>query len=373
MAVHEIRIPQMGEGLREVLVVELLKKPGDPVQRDEPIYSMETDKAAMEVESPHEGVLAEWLVKEGDVLEIGALIARIETTDGETATEGSPARETAAPASAPVIPPRTRAYGREKGLSDAELRQIPAASGKLMPADIDTWLGTPATAPEGTGSAEYTDRKLSPQQRTFLYRLRRSANVVPAVAKRTMPWSSVPAAAEAFAARGGGLEPTSFQTFAFCAARALREHPRFRSIFVGEDTVREYEHANLGIAVGTTEGYLSTAVVHSADSLDYTTFVTDLQASIAECRAGVDQADESTQFYLTYMHPSYEIIDAIPVLVAPAAAILFVGAPFEQAGVPTVNLVLVFDHRLIQGLEAAEFLKTLVETVARIEELTQNG
>jgi pyruvate/2-oxoglutarate dehydrogenase complex dihydrolipoamide acyltransferase (E2) component len=104
------------------------------------------------------------------------------------------------------------------------------------------------------------------------------------------------------------------------------------------------------------------AVVPGADALTFSEFVTASKANIAVARGGTDQATESTQLLLTYMGP-YEIIDAVPVLVAPAAAVLFIGSPFEQSGRQMVNLVLTFDHRLVHGVEAAEFLRTVVKTI----------
>jgi len=66
---------------------------------------------------------------------------------------------------------------------------------------------------------------------------------------------------------------------------------------------------------------------------------------------------------------AHGILDATPVLVAPAIAALFIGATYEQSGKTLANLGLTFDHRLINGVAGAEFLKTIVETVAQIEEL----
>ena len=83
MPTKSICIPQMGEGLREARIVALLKQPGELVKRDEPIYQMETDKAIMDVESPYEGTLKEWVAKIDDILPIGAEIAKMETTDEE--------------------------------------------------------------------------------------------------------------------------------------------------------------------------------------------------------------------------------------------------------------------------------------------------
>ena len=68
MAVIDVFIPQMGEGLQEVCIVGFQKRPGDVVRRDEPLYSMETDKAAMEVESPEVQrypIQIEWVINQG--------------------------------------------------------------------------------------------------------------------------------------------------------------------------------------------------------------------------------------------------------------------------------------------------------------------
>src|SRR5438105_2457957 len=89
MAIVDIKIPQMGEGLTEVRLLQLLKSPGDLVARDEILYTMETDKATLEVESPETGKLTEWLAAEGDVLPIGAAVARIDQTSPRSSDDGA--------------------------------------------------------------------------------------------------------------------------------------------------------------------------------------------------------------------------------------------------------------------------------------------
>src|SRR5213079_2141015 len=84
MAIVEIRIPQLGEGLQEARLIRFLKQPGDAVARDEPIYEMETDKAVMEIESPTAGILEAWDAAEDDVLPIGAVIGRIDSDGAPT-------------------------------------------------------------------------------------------------------------------------------------------------------------------------------------------------------------------------------------------------------------------------------------------------
>src|SRR3954470_8720914 len=126
MPVISVRIPQIGEGLQEARIVAVLKQPGEKVKRDEPIYQMETDKAVMDVESPYEGVLTEWLAPVDTILPIGGEVAKMDVADGVKEVgggHGAPAPTEAAPVAATAssseggsrnanIPPRTRAYAK---------------------------------------------------------------------------------------------------------------------------------------------------------------------------------------------------------------------------------------------------------------------
>ena len=396
MAIVEVIVPQLGEGLQEVRVMRFLKQPGERVARDEHIYEMETDKANVEVESPYAGVIVEWLAKEGDILPIGAPIARMEVEGAvEVAAPAAHAPSQASPAPAPspaapapspaparepaavsarlelVIPPRTRAYARQKGVSEEELRRIPAASGnKLMPEDIDAYLA----GRTGDGAAEYVDYPLPPQQRTFIYRLKRSTQlVVPATLRRPARWDAVQrVVAQLKSDPNASVQPSEFAVFAYCAAQATLQHPKFRSQLVGEETLRQYPHVNLGIAVARPGDELVTALVKNASALDFVSFVRTLQTQIRKARAGEDQADASVQLLLTYMG-GFQMVDAIPVLVSPAAAILFAGEAFPVDGVPHVNLVLTFDHRLINGVGGAEFLNAVAANLENAEALVAQG
>lgn len=382
MAIIEVVVPQLGEGLTEVRVLRFLKQPGESVQRDEHIYEMETDKANVEVESPYTGVIVEWLAKEGDILPIGAPIARMEV-EGAVETTTPAIAESASVSTTPaveipsvqtvseefpqtevIIPPRTRAYARQKGISEQELRRIrPISGNKLMPEDIDHYLSTRAVSVSG-----YTDYPLSAQQRTFIYRLKRSSQlVVPAVMRRPARWDRVQnAVAQLKVNPQMPVQPSEFQVFAYCVVQATRNHPKFRSQLIGEDTLREYQHLNLGIAVARPGDELVTALVKEASALDFISFVRTAQAQIRKARAGEDQADASMQMLLTYLG-GYQIPDAIPVLVAPAVAILFAGEAFPVDGVPHVNLVLTFDHRLINGVGAADFLNEVAHKLENAE------
>src|SRR4051812_45232263 len=102
----EVKVPTLGESITEATLGQWLKKPGDPVKADEPIASLETDKVAVEVPSPVAGVMGDQVLAEGATVEVGAVIARIESGSGMPAKAE---RETPAPVSTPVNP---RARGR---------------------------------------------------------------------------------------------------------------------------------------------------------------------------------------------------------------------------------------------------------------------
>src|SRR6266542_3270394 len=166
---QEIRVPQLGEGLREVRIVELLRRPGDMLRRGDTLYVVETDKSTVELESPNDGQLLEWRAAPGDVVSIGGTVAIV----GPPLDATPP--EVPLPPSTRLIPPRTRAHARAKGLSAAQLNTIPSASGgKLLPADIDAYVGRM----DADDADRHRDYSVGAVQRALVYRLRRSAAVV---------------------------------------------------------------------------------------------------------------------------------------------------------------------------------------------------
>lgn len=385
MPIIAVRIPQMGEGLQEARLVAVLKQPGDAVRRDEPIYQMETDKAVMDVESPYEGTLTEWLAEVDTILPIGSAVANMEVGEGvkEMAIHGAPAAEEAVsvPTSSPsasagarnaVIPPRTRAYAKEKGVSDDDLARIPSASGKLMPEDIDAFL----SGGGGSGGEDYQDVPMNPKQRLLSSRLvRGTQNVVPGTITVAADWEPIERMRDRIKSGGGDFQPSSFTMFAYAVVKAMSAHPGFRSGLRGDDSVRTYNHVSLGIAVALPDDELVLAVVDRADTMTWREFADAARAQIELARSGQDQAHEAVTVSLTNMQHA-KLRDAVPVLVAPSVGVLFLGEVYNGLDNEVVdeirlkrlvNLTLTFDHRLINGVGAATFLndvKNRVETIS---------
>ncbi len=382
MPIASVKIPQIGEGLQEARLVAVLKQPGDRVKRDEPIYQMETDKAVMDVESPYEGVLIAWTGKVDELLAIGAEVATMEV-EGEVqemvvhGTESSASAAPNEPAAAvgrnANIPPRTRAYAKEKGLKEDDLALVPAAGSKLMPSDIDAFL---TTAPKASNAA-YDDAPMPQRQRLLASRLVRGSQlVVPGTIAVATAWGPIEQARAAVKASGSDFQPSAFTMFAFAVAQVLKDHPLFRSSITGDDTVRTYKHVNLGIAVGLPGDELVIAVVPDADSLSWVEFAGAMRERIELARNGKDQANESVTISLTNMQ-SFGLRDAVPVVVPPSVGTLFLGEIYNglQQGTHelilqrTANITLTFDHRLINGVGAANFINAVKTQVESIQDL----
>jgi pyruvate dehydrogenase E2 component (dihydrolipoamide acetyltransferase) len=407
MPVISIRIPQLGEGLQEALLVELLKQPGDRVKRDEPFYVMETDKATTDVESPYEGTIVEWTVKTGTVLAIGAEIGRIEVAEGvrEVPVGDGPADTHAAPAAAssgsmhdsvaarvdsgpatrddegdtgsggPMIPPKTRKYLKEKGLLD-QAHQIPAAGRKLMPEDVDAYLAkggggaTTGAAAAAPVSNEHFDVVELPQSQLVLnYRLVRGTQVcVPVTVMNEIDWSAIEHARQKGKASGG---PTAFAMSCWCVVQALKRHDRFRSVLSTDGRAwKVFKRVNLGVAVALPGDQMVTAVVREADKLTAEQFYSALAAQIDLARNGKDQADEATTITVSNIGKAGMKI-GIPAIVAPAVATLAIGQTYalpvpDGSGFkfqPTVMATLSFDHRIANGVGAANFLNDIKQEI----------
>ena len=381
MPVISVRIPQLGEGLQEALLVEFLKKPGDEIKRDDPIYVMETDKATTDVESPYSGKLVEWTVETGTVLEIGAEIGKMEVAEGVkemAAGHGPPDSAASTPAKAAAvaappkkartrskvqIPPRTRKYLKEHNLLDVA-DSIPCSGSKLMPADVDAFL-----AAGGAGGAVSSDAyklvDLPKSQITLNYRMSRGTQAcIPVTVMNEIDWSTIQDCRNKVRESGG---PTGFAMACWCVVQALKKHDKFRSAMNSDGkSLKVFHRVNLGVAVALPGDEMVTAVVRDADELDADAFYSALAQQIATARDGKDQADESTTITVSNIGKAGMRI-GIPAIVAPAVATLAFGETYAQP-VPdgdgykfrtAITATLSFDHRIANGVGAANFLNDI--------------
>ncbi len=393
--VVSLTIPQIGEGLQEARLVAFLKNEGDAVLRDEPIYQMETDKAVMDVESPHDGVIVKWLSEPDTVLAIGAPVVQMKIAGASAPVaqvEVAPLTRTASGQGVgnvavalggsrrTDVPPRTRAYAKEKGLSNADIEALPSIGKKLFPEDIDRFLSgveisneKPLTK-QGSG---YSEVPMNSKQRNLMSRLVRGNQLaVPGTMTVAMNWEPIETLRAEIKQGGGAFQPSTFTMFAYAAAIATKDHPMFRSTVVGDGIIRTYEHIHLGIAVALPGDELVIAKIDNADAMDWRTFADACREKIDLARSGQDQANESITVSLTNMQ-SFGIRDAVAVVVPPGIATVFLGEPFngldssvsELKLIRSANLGITFDHRLINGVGAANFQNAIRANVENIRDL----
>ncbi|MGW2421091.1 amino acid adenylation domain-containing protein [Streptomyces sp. NPDC001709] len=405
-----LTIPRLGEGIVEVRMVRLLKQPGETVAKDEVLYEMEHDKAAVEIESPTSGLLRAWLVEEGQTVPIGGAVAEIEPAGPAEPVRTEPAAEQPAQGASPLgrpgttpagvlrIPPRTRAHARRLGIDEDLLATVPARGNSLMPADLEAFLakrnaqeirpdenspaagmsaGVDAFVDRGrvreeradenpsAAAAGFTDVPVSARQRELNRALRGSAaSVVPAVVATEIDAELLERALrDRRAEPGAGGFTTAFQVFAHLAARVAADFPQLRSRHSGTDRLRVFDHVDLGIACATDDGDLTVGVVRGADLLDEAEFGRRYADAVERALAGESQADGRVTLTLSHLGDEGATF-AIPVVVAPAAATLFLGSP-ERSGAKAVRrAVLSFDHTIFNGREAALYLEALRTALA---------
>jgi pyruvate dehydrogenase E2 component (dihydrolipoamide acetyltransferase) len=203
--------------------------------------------------------------------------------------------------------------------------------------------------------------------------VRGSQNFVQGTMSVIVKWDCIERERERQKATGDPFQPSVFTMFAFAVAQALKDHSEFRSTLAGEETVRTYDKASLGIAVGLPGDELVLAVVEDAAGLSWREFAQQMREKIDLARAGNDQAHEGVSISLTNMQ-AFGLRDAVPVVVAPSVATLFLGEAYfgqdpqseEPRTVRLANVALSFDHRLINGVGAAKFLGAIKQTVETV-------
>ena len=397
----DIRMPQMGESITEGTIVRWIKHVGDKVDRDEPLFEISTDKVDAEIPSPAAGVLTEIRTKEGETVAVDSVVAVIGIADEAPRPSGpAPERETPGPVSqgqgrrsqgrisqaeSPRLKssPFIRRIAREQGVDISEIRGT-GAGGRVTKDDILEHIEARAAAgsvvPEealasgvgagGLGSVEQTEVvPMTTMRRKIAERMvssRRTAAHVHSVFE--VDFSTVAAIRDArgpTAARPDG-KLTYLAFIAKVAADALRAVPVVNAS-VDRDQIVYRKEINLGIAVALEEG-LIVPVIKRADQLDVlglSRMIADLAARARAKRLRPEDVEGGT---FTITNPGvFGSLFGMPIINPPQVAILCVGAiekrPVVADEVITIRLraylTLGFDHRLIDGGVADDFLSRI--------------
>ena len=197
---------------------------------------------------------------------------------------------------------------------------------------------------------------------------------VPATIEMTCSWENVHNARLRSKALKGGTISTSAMT-AWAVVQAMGKHKRFASVQPNERSSQEPECFDVGIAVALPGDKLETAVIKQANKFTWTAFLEAFHQALQRVRHGGVDSKNRVPITITSMS-THNVRSAIPVVVPPALATLFVGAPYSIAdpsaqnggGQLVVSLVLTFDHRWNNGVGAAAFLSDIRKGIERFDE-----
>ena len=402
----DIRMPQMGESITEGTIVRWIKHVGDKVDRDEPLFEISTDKVDAEIPSPAAGVLTEIRTKEGETVAVDSVVAVIGIA-GEAPRPSGPApeRETPVPVSqgqgrrsqarisdaeSPRLKssPFIRRIAREQGVDISEIRgtgvggrvtkddilehieaRSGAAAGSVVPGEARA-AGVGAGGAGGLGSVEQTEVvPMTTMRRKIAERMvfsRRTAAHVHSVFE--VDFSTVAAIRDArgptAASPDGKLTYLAF--IAKVAANALRAVPVVNAS-VDRDQIVYRKEINLGIAVALEEGLIVPVIKH-ADQLDVLGLSRTIADLAARARAKRLRPEDVEGGTFTITNPGvFGSLFGMPIINPPQVAILCVGAIEKRPVVvdevvtirPRAYLTLGFDHRLIDGGVADDFLSRI--------------
>jgi pyruvate dehydrogenase E2 component (dihydrolipoamide acetyltransferase) len=429
----EIVMPQMGESIVEGTITKWLKKPGDKVQRDEPLFEISTDKVDAEIPAPASGVLQEIKVGEGNTVQVNTVVGTI-ASDGEAGS--APAKPTtAAPAAAPAERPPAQAEKRaaaapkpelapaEQGMApqrvreeenharssplvrkiarehDVNLAQIAGTGlgGRITKQDILDFIekgqrpgaaphpasaaapapvSRPTPAPAGipgdlvpmTQMRKIIAQRMVESRRTSAHvHCMFEVDITRIVNLRNKVKNS-------FEQRLGA-RLTFMPFFVRGAIIALQQFPIVNASIENE-SIRYHRHVNIGIAVALDWG-LIVPVLKNADELNFLGLqrgITDLGERARHKKLKPEEVEGST---FTVTNPGqFGAVFGLPIINQPNSAIMGVGGITKAAIVVTdadgndsiairsvVHLTLGYDHRLIDGAVADQFMALVKKTL----------
>ena len=380
---EKVTVPNLGESITEATIGNWFKGAGDQVALDEPIAELETDKVAMEVNAPVAGTLKVLLAKEGETVEVGAVIAEIEP--GEAKPEAAPEREEKKPAAekAPteekILSPSAKKLSKEL---DVDISAVTGTGkdGRVGKEDIMKAVSAePALKPVPVGEREERVR-MTRMRKRIAERLKEAQNT--AAMLTTFNEVDMTAVMEArnrnkeLFVKKHGVRLGFMSFFTKACIHALKEIPSVNAEIDGDEIVYK-NHYDIGVAISIPGG-LVVPVLRDADQKSFAgiekaifemgTKVRDGKLSIEEMQGGTFTISNGGVFGSML---------STPILNPPQSAILGMHK-IEQRPVvidgeivirPMMYLALSYDHRLIDGREAVTFLvrvKKLLEDTDKL-------
>ena len=434
MGIYAIRMPDIGEGIAEAEISEWLVAPGDVLREDDPMVTVMTDKATVEIPSPVTGTVIWQAGGPGDVIAVGAELIRLEVDGAGNVAAAAPAADAAAPPPAsqaaaspaetphprpqpapgppphpdqrpeprpepprpapgapaplpplraegerPIAAPSVRARARAAGV-DLRLVRGSGPAGRISHSDLDSFIASGGLPPLAGPRPDTTvqDIRVIGLRRRIAERMQ-AANQVPQITiVEEVDATALESLRLHMNANGKGERLTLLPFIARALVRALRDHPALNAHYDAEaGLIQRHGAVHLGIAAQTPGG-LMVPVVRHAETLDLRATAAEIARVSAAAKDGSAKRDElaGSTITITSLGP-LGAIATTPILNIPEVAIIGVnrlavrpfwnGASFEPRKM--MNLSCSFDHRVIDGWDAAVFvarLRELLETPALI-------
>jgi len=424
----DVIMPQMGESIFEGTITKWLKKPGDKVQRDEPLFEISTDKVDAEIPAPVSGVLQEIKVTEGTTVQVNTVVGTISDGGSAAAAKASappasapaPAEKKEAAKPAPAPPPMPAPEVRHEAEShDEDVRSSPLVrkiarensvdlsqvtgtglGGRITKQDIMAFIekgpATPAAAPAPTAppvQAPASRPAPAPAPAAIPGDVVPMSQMRKIIAQRMIESRRTSAHVHCMfevdltrivnlrnRLKGGfeqrnGARLTFMPFFVRAAIIALQQYPIVNASMEGE-SIHYHRHVNAGIAVALDWG-LIVPVLKNADELNFLGLqrgITDLGERARTKKLMPTDVEGST---FTITNPGqFGAVFGLPIINQPNSAIMGVGGITKQPMVITdkdgndsiairsvVHLTLGYDHRIIDGAVADQFMALVKKTL----------
>jgi 2-oxoisovalerate dehydrogenase E2 component (dihydrolipoyl transacylase) len=409
---YVFKLPDLGEGTVEAEIVNWRVKPGDTVAEDDVLVEVMTEKAAVEVPAPVNGRVLSTTGAPGDMVPVGAELIVLETQPGAAAQAPVPAASAtpamtsaggngAAAAAATQVPgaartdrvatsPAIRRRAHEAGI---DLRQIAGSgpNGRIVPKDLDAYLARRApqptplrAAPKAIAAPGAAEPRVAPRGATEEIKvigLRRLIAQRMSEAKRNIPHfayveeldvtelESLRRHLNSRLAQGApGLTYLPF--LALALVRVLRDFPQCNAHYDAErGVIVRHRSVHLGVATQTPDG-LKVPVVHDAQALTLWDLAAEMRRVSEAARTNKAKREELTGSTITITSlGKLGGIASTPIINAPEVAIIGVNRAIERPVVVdgaiairrTMNLSSSFDHRFVDGYDAAAMIQALKE------------
>ncbi len=397
-------MPKAGITVESCIIGEWLKKIGDQVKIGDILFTYETDKASFECESTAEGELLAIFFEEGeevpcmenvcavgphgeptDCLKPGAAPAVVE----EVAAVAAPAAAEAAPAAAPVvatgacapISPRAAKLAESAGINTAFATGT-GPNGRIIERDIRKVMENPAayaaaTAPAAAAAApaaataeEYKDVKFSGIRRAISKSMTTSLHTMAQLTHNTsFDATAILNYRKQLKAAGGEYAGITLgDIILYAVSRTLLNHPDLNANMLDDNSIRLFNHVNLGVAVDTPRGLMVPTIFH-ADEMSLLEISQAVKQLAAECRDGAISPDKLSGGSFTVSNLGNLGVESFtPVINPPQTGILGVCGTIDRVrkgadgGIelyPAMGLSLTYDHRAVDGTPAAKFQKEL--------------